>query len=287
MIIDGKKIAEEMLTEVAERVKAIQQAQGKPPRLMAVLVGDIKGSSKFLELKKKAAEKAGIEFEVYEFTPDITTQKLLEDLRRLANNSTNQGIMIELPLPAQIDAKQILNIIPQEKDVDVLSERSQESFFSGESPVLPPAVVAVKTIFSAISGPASGEGKFFDVRGKNCAVFGQGLLVGKPVSYWLEQNGATVARVDEFTINPELYSLNADIIISGVGKPNIIKGDMVKEGVIVIDFGYENIGGKPVGDVAFEEVSKKASLITPVPGGVGPIDVAAVLKNLLTLVKLK
>ena len=116
-------------------------------------------------------------------------------------------------------------------------------------------------------------------------VFGYGLLVGKPVSHWLASQGATVSIINELTLNANRYTLNADIIISGVGKPNLIKADMIRDGAVVIDFGYENLEGKIVGDVYFEEVNKKTSLITPVPGGVGPIVIAAVLKNLSDLIK--
>ncbi|MDO8591301.1 MAG: bifunctional 5,10-methylenetetrahydrofolate dehydrogenase/5,10-methenyltetrahydrofolate cyclohydrolase, partial [bacterium] len=192
-----------------------------------------------------------------------------------------------------INTQYVLNAIPPEKDVDVLSEKTQGAFFVGRSAILPPAVETVKIIFSAIGGSALGGEGAFNLEGKNCAVFGYGLLVGKPVSHWLASQGATVSIINEFTSNPTELSHQADIIISGVGKPNLITADMVKEGVVVIDFGYNILpeagSDKPeamiVGDVDFNEVSQKAGWITPVPGGVGPIVIAAVLKNLLALYK--
>ncbi len=286
MIIDGKKIAEEILEEVAEEIKTLRQANGKQPRLAAILVGDHVGSRKFVELKKKASEKIGIDFRIYEYPTDITTQKLRKEIVNISKASVNHGVLIELPLPAHINTQYVLNAIQPEKDVDVLSEKSQGAFFSSRSKILPPAVEAIKMIF---------EKNNINLKNKNCAMFGYGLLVGKPVSHWLTQQGATVSIVNEFTLEPQLFSSNADIIISGVGpdrgkdplralaasngasKP-LITADMVKDRAIIVDFGK---------DVDFEPVAKKASLITPPVGGVGPIVIASVLKNLITLYKNK
>ncbi len=256
----------------------------RPPKLAAVLVGDIGGSRKFLELKKSVAEKIGIDFKIYEFPENITTRQLRKKVSEIAKVKTNDAVIVELPLPKHINAQYILNAIPESKDADVLSQKSQGSFFArldsakraGKNKILPPAVEAVKVIF---------EKNNIVVNGKNCAVFGYGLLVGKPVSHWLGQVGATMTIINEFTKSPEIFSKNADIVISGVGKPGLITADMVKEGAMVIDFGYGSLDGKIVGDVDFAGVSPKAALITPVPGGVGPIVVVAVLKSLLTLHK--
>ncbi len=274
MVIDGRKIADKVLADLAEEIKVLRQIQDKPPKMAAVLVGDIGGSRRFLELKQKAAEKIGIGYEIYEFQADISTQHLQEKIGEIADDKTNDGIIVELPLPEQIDVRVVLAAIPKNKDVDVLSGKSQEDFYGNKSKILPPAVEAVKIVF---------EKNKISVKEKKCAVFGQGLLVGKPVSHWLEQNGAIVTEIDEFTGNPELLSKDADIIIAGAGKPNLIKEEMVKKGAIVIDFGYNNINGKTVGDVDFEAVSQKVSLITPVPGGMGPVVTASVLKNLIKL----
>lgn len=272
MIINGKKIAEEILAELAEEVKKMS----KPPRLAAVLVGTNEGSRKFLELKKLAAERIGIECRIYEFPEGITTQKLRKEIVGIARAGVNHGVIIELPLPVHINTQYILNAVSEEKDADALSEGSQGSFFAGRAKILPPAVEAVKIIL---------EKNIIELKGKSCAVFGYGLLVGKPISHWLAQQGVTVSIINEFTTAPKFYTLNADIIISGVGKPNLIKADMIKDGAVIIDFGYNSLNGKIVGDVDFEEMSKRVSFITPVPGGVGPLVVAAVLKNLLTLYK--
>lgn len=279
MIMDGKKIAEEMLVEVAEKVKTLQQVQGKPLKLVTILIGQHLGSKKFLELKGVAAKKVGIDFEMKEFPDDLPEGVLLSRVRSFIRLSTGTGILIELPLPRSYQPTPFLNAIPPEKDIDVLSEAAQKRFFSGDFTILPPAVEAVKIIF----------GKYkIDPRGKKIVIFGHGLLVGKPVAYWLYQQRAMVSVVDEFTKNPEQYSQAADILISGVGKAHLIGGEMIKAGAIVIDFGYchlstSDVDSKVVGDVDFENVKEKASLITPVPGGVGPVVIAAVLRNLLKL----
>ncbi len=274
MIIDGKKIAEKHWVELAERVKKLQ----KSPKLAAVLVGDIGSSKKFLELKKTAAEKIGINCKIYEFAGDITTQNLRKEIVKISKVSTNDAVIVELPLPSQINKQYILNAIPQDKDVDVLSEKSQGSFWAGRSAIYTPAVEALNIIFEDYS---------INLKGKNCVIFGYGLLVGKPISHWLSERGATVSVINEFTINPVDISRKADIIISGVGKANLVKSDMVKDEVVVIDFGYENSMGKMVGDVDFGNVSKKASLITPVPGGIGPLVVLSVFKNLVKMIEIK
>lgn len=277
MIVDGKRIAEEMLQKIAEEVKQI----GRPLKLTAVLVGDHAGSKKFLELKKKAAEKVGINFTTQEFSADLPEGVLASRLRSLANLPDHSGVLVELPLPRQYHQEHILNTIPIKQDVDVLSVEAQKKFFSGDFLVVPPAVEAVRVIF---------EKYVVNPQGKKAAVFGHGLLVGKPIAYWLYQRGAMVSVVDEFTKNPKQYSQEADLVITGVGQPNLINAEMVKEGAVIIDFGYNQQleTGNPqlvVGDVNFSDVEKKCSLITPVPGGVGPLVIAAVLKNLVSLAR--
>ncbi len=281
MVIDGRKIADKILEELKNEVAKMKN----PPYLAAVLVGDDTGSRRFLELKKKAAESIGIECRIYEFPEKISNGELRKKLNQIVRATTCGGMIVELPLPEHLNAQAILNAVPEEKDPDVLSQKAQGAFFTGRSKILPPSVEAVKQIFSARGRSAYGGEEPFSPKGKITAIFGYGLLVGKPVSHWLAQQGATVSVINEFTLNAERYSLNADIIVSGVGKPGLIKSDMIKEGAVVIDFGFAGTEKGIAGDVDFEEVSKKASLITPVPGGTGPIVVAAVLKNFVKLIQ--
>lgn len=268
MIIDGKQIAEELLAELKKEVldKNLNLSLG------AVLVGDDPEFKKFVELKSKAAYKADINPTTYPFPADIKTEDLQKDLREIIKWS--DGVLVELPLPEHIDSQAVLNMVPVEKDVDVLSDEAQKLFYSNKSKINPPAVEALKIIL---------EINDIKLAGKKVAVFGQGILIGKPVSHWLEQQGAEVFRIRSKTENPEKLSLEADIIVTGVGKPGLIKADMVKEGAVVIDFGYGKNKDKMAGDVDFIKVVKKASLITPVPGGMGPVLIAVVLKNLIKL----
>jgi methylenetetrahydrofolate dehydrogenase (NADP+)/methenyltetrahydrofolate cyclohydrolase len=263
MIIDGKKIAEQILADVATRVKKLAIA-GVGFRLAGVVAGD-SDQSKFLNLKKAAAERVGIDFRKYEYPTNISTQKLRKEISKIAKTSVNSGIIVQLPLPSHINTQYILNAVPEEKDPDVLSQKSQGTFFSDRGDILPPAVETVKIIF---------EENNIKPQRKICSVFGYGILVGKPVSHWLARRGATVNIINEFTPNAGKISGAADIIISGVGKSNLITGEMVKNGAVVIDFGK---------DVDFENVAAKSALITPPTGGVGPIVIASLLRNLIKL----
>ncbi len=274
MVIDGKKIADRILAGLKNKVAGIKN----PPYLAAVLVGPStdsgQASRRFLELKKKAAESIGIECRIYEFPENISNGELRKKLNQIVKATTCGGMIIELPLPVHLNAQAILNAVPEEKDPDVLSQKTQGVFFTGRSKILPPSAEAVKQIFEEYK---------IEPRGKSATVFGYGLLVGRPISHWLASQGAAVTVINEFTENPAELSKKADIIISGVGKPGLIGPDMVRESAVVIDFGFANTKKGIAGDVDFEEVSKKASLITPVPGGTGPIVIAAVLKNFVEL----
>ena len=268
MIIDGKKIADEVLAELKNEISD----KGLELSLGAVLVGDDPEFKKFVELKGKAADRAGINFTMYRFHEKIETEELKKNILEISNWS--DGVLVELPLPKHINFEEVLSAIKIEKDVDVLSKEAQEMFYKDESKINPPAVEALKIVLERHS---------VDLKGKKVAVFGQGILIGKPISHWLEQQGAEVFRIRSITKNPEELSQEADIVVAGVGKPGLVNGGMVKEGAVVIDFGYGKLGGKMAGDVDSKSVSPKAKLITPVPGGMGPILIMAVIKNLIIL----
>ena len=278
MKVNGKEIAQEILKDIAHQINE-QKRLGREFRIVGILVGDSSTGSgqaakKFLELKKIVAQKVGIEFRIREFPKEISTRDLRKEIVDIARAELNTGIIVELPLPSHINTQYVLNAIPEEKDIDVLSQKSQGVFFTGRSVILPPTVETVKIIFEKYG---------IDPKGKICAVFGYGLLVGRPICHWLASFGATVISINEHTPEPHLFSSMANIIVTGVGKVGLITQEMIKDKVIVIDFGYTYSGGKIYGDVDFENVNEKAILITPVPGGVGPIVIATVLKNLITL----
>lgn len=287
MIIDGKKMAGDIKNSLKIEIESLR----KKLRLAIVLVGGDDISKKFIERKKKFGEAIGVDVRVYNFPKDISTTELRKKISDIARIKQNDGVVIQLPLPKHINIQYILDSITLKKDVDMLSSRALGELASGKFKILPPVVGAVHEIF---------ERHDVDIKGKNIVVFGAGRLVGKPLLMWLINVGATVAVVDEFTKNPDYYSKNADIIITGVGKSNLIRADMVKEGVIVIDAGTSievfpqgvslkagqgEVRPQIKGDVDFDNVSKKASLITPVPGGVGPLTVAILFSNLIVLNK--
>ena len=268
MVIDGRQIAEEISISLKDQVFS----KNLKLKLAVVLVGDDPEFRKFVELKGKAAEKVGVEFKIFQFDKNIDENVLVNYGKKICRDFN--GVLVELPLPACFDQQKILDLIPVEKDVDVLSNQAQDLFYSNKSKIMPPAVEALKIIFEKYN---------IDLQAKKVAVFGQGVLIGKPIAYWLEQQGAEVYRIRSATKNPQEYSKKADIVISGVGKPGLITGDIVKEGAVVIDFGYGKKDNKMVGDVDLNSVGLKALLVTPVPGGMGPILIVAVLKNLIEL----
>ncbi len=250
-----------------------------------IWVGDNLATSRFVEMKKKYAESISIKIITFHFENNDSEDKITDKIKELSGNKDINGIIVELPLPKNFDRNKILNSIPKERDVDVLSLSAQESFYNNKTGLLPPSVEALRALFKECG---------IDTKGKIAAVFGQSILIGKPISHWLEQAGAKIFRIDENTPNPKEISRQADIIISGVGKPNLIREDMVKNGAVVVDFGFSARGGsafggenkemdKVAGDVDFNSVAPKSSLITPVPGGMGPIVIVAFLKNAVKL----
>jgi methylenetetrahydrofolate dehydrogenase (NADP+) / methenyltetrahydrofolate cyclohydrolase len=267
MIIDGRKIAEEYLDLLKSRIS-------QPLSLGAVIIGDNPAVASFIKVKEIAAQKLGIEFKKLSLSSDESFENMAKKVKEFS--SQVEGLFIELPISSEFPLQDILNLVPEEKDVDGLVSANQEKFHSGDFSLLPPAVAALQILLNH---------ERINVKGKRIAVFGQGVLVGRPISHWLWQKGAQVSRIDINTENPAAYSKSADIIISGVGKPDLIKGAMIKESSIIIDFGFGMKGGKICGDVDFDSVKEKAAGVTPVPGGMGPLVVAALFENLILLNK--
>ena len=272
MLIDGRQLADEVLGKLREEVEALRSTQGELT-LAAILVGDDLEFKKFVELKGRIAESIGVKFKMFQFDESVDNGAMIYHSKKISDEF--DGALIELPLPDYLDQQKVLDQISPDKDVDVLSSESQRLFHENKSLVLPPAVEALKIVLEKFN---------INPKGKKAAVFGQGILVGEPISHWLEYRGAEVFRINSKTENPNQYSKQADLVVTGVGKPGLVIGDMVKEGVVVIDFGYGKDSNNIMkGDIDFESVAPKASLITPVPGGMGPILIAAVLKNLVKL----
>lgn len=274
VILDGKKLSQKLLEELRRGIATL----GQKLRLAVVVVGKDPVVAQFTAQKKKAAESVGIDVRIYPFEEKITTNALRKRLAEIVHEEKNTGVIVQLPLPEYINMRYILDSVKLEKDVDMLAARSLGNLAAGKSPILPPVAGAIKAFFEEYQ---------IDYKNKYMVVVGAGALVGRPVALWLLNEKVTFSVIRSGTQNPEEFLKRADIIISGVGKPKFITGGMIKEGVVVIDAGTSESEGKVVGDVDFDSVSPQASYITPVPGGVGPVTVAMLLKNLVTLAKLK
>lgn len=263
MIVDGKQIASDIAELVANTIKI----EAVVPKMVVLTCNPNFETRKYLELKKKKAENLGVDLEVKELAPTSDTADMLAAIK--AAIDTADGIIVQLPLPAAIDTALVLAAVPATHDVDAFSyEGSAES-------VLPPVVGAIEEI-------ALRHSVVF--KGKTVVIFGSGRLVGAPAAIYAKSKGANVTVLTEINSQEEVLSATAtaDIIILGVGKPNLLTPEMVKPGVVVFDAGASEDGGLLVGD-ASPEVAAKASVFTPVPGGIGPITVALLYRNLLEL----
>lgn len=269
-IIDGKAIAAEVLGRL--------KAKPVPKKFLgAVLVGDDKGSVSFLKQKEKTAKELGIDFRLYRFPATIKNDELRSEVGKIAGHKTCGGVIVQLPLPEQLNWYYILNAIPKEKDVDVLSERTLGAFYAGRGLVLPPAVGTVDEIMRY---------EKLDIENFAVAVVGLGLLVGRPVVNWI------MRRAKETILLRSVSDLgllkHADIVITGVGKAGLIEPAMLKDGAGVIDFGYGTKDGKYSGDFdvhGTEIGDPRSAFYTPTPGGTGPILVAKLFENFYELNK--
>jgi len=269
MIIDGKKIAEEIKNSLKKEIAIL----GKEMRLDVIQVGENEVSEKFINIKKKIGEEIGVKVLVHRFSDVVSEEDLLQTIREISLREETSGVIIQLPLPKNFNTQKVLDSVPVEKDVDFLSSQAKEKFKSVKSKILPPVVGAVRDIL---------ENKKISLENKKIIVIGKGKLVGEPVSNWLKNLNAEVEAVDAETKNIFEIIKNADIIISGAGAPGLIKPEMIKNGVVIIDASTSELHGKLAGD-ADPLCAEKCSVFTPVPGGVGPITVVELFKNLMVL----
>jgi methylenetetrahydrofolate dehydrogenase (NADP+)/methenyltetrahydrofolate cyclohydrolase len=271
-LLNGKKLSEKILTNLKREIKKSQLQL----KLAVVQIGQNSVSQIFISQKKKACEKTGINFKLFKFPAKISILELKKEIKKITKNPANSGIIIQLPLPKKFLPEEFLNLIPKEKDIDVLSEESLGKFYQGTLKILPPTVNGILRLLKNYK---------IELKGKNIVVIGAGRLVGFPLAVQLLKEKATLSALNEFTKDAPSFTKKADILISGVGKPNLIESKMVKKGVVIIDAGSAMKKGKLVGDVDSKSVSKKINYITPVPGGVGPMTVACLLENLVRIHK--
>ena len=287
-ILDGKALAEEIRREVAMGVAEMQQKHGLTPGLAAVLVGDDPASAIYVRNKRRACDEVGMVSNTILLPSDSTNEQVLAQVQALNNDPRFHGILVQLPLPVQVDERLIMESLDPSKDVDGLHPFNVGKLVQGRADFVPGTPAGIQQILLR-----SGH----DPAGANVVVCGRSDIVGKPMAILLMQRAdganATVTICHTRTKNMADITRQADILVSAIGSPNVITADMVKEGAVVIDVGINRVdddsrksGYRLVGDVNFEEVSEKASAITPVPGGVGPMTIAMLLVNTLTATRL-
>ena len=277
MLIDGKKIAAETRAEIAEAVAA-QKAAGVTPGLAVIIVGENPASQVYVRNKHKACGEVGMYSEVIEMPGDTTQETLLAKIAALNDDDKIDGILVQLPLPKHIDEEKVINAIRPDKDVDAFHPVNTGKIMIGNPDFLPctPAGVMVMLKKTGI-----------DITGKNCVVVGRSNIVGKPMAMLLLGANGTVTVCHSKTKDLASVTREADILVVAIGRADFITGDMVKEGAVVIDVGMNRReDGKLTGDVDFASASERASYITPVPGGVGPMTITMLLQNTLTASKL-
>lgn len=276
-IISGKAVSAAKREEIKERVARLNE-QGKQVGLAVIIVGNNSASRVYVNNKKKACAEVGINSFEYALSEETTQDELLDLIARLNNDDKVNGILCQLPLPSHIDEQAVINAIDPSKDVDAFHPFNVGHIMIGDYRFLPctPAGIMEMLKFYNIS-----------VSGKKCVVIGRSNIVGKPMAMLLLKENGTVEICHSRTKNLKEETLSADILVAAVGKAYFVTADMVKEGAVVIDVGMNrNEDGKLCGDVCYEDVEKKASFITPVPGGVGPMTITMLLENTVRAVEL-
>ncbi len=282
-LLDGKKISAEMKAEIAAEVKEIVAAGHKPPKMVAILVGHDGGSETYVASKMKTGRELGFEDELIRFEEDVREQELLDTIDRLNRDDSVDGFIIQLPLPKHIDEQKVIEAVDPNKDVD------------GFHPInVGKTSIGLPSFVSATPAGILELLKRYNIetRGKHCVVLGRSNIVGKPMAQLMMLKAypgdATVTVCHSRTKDIAAITREADIIIAALGTPEFLTGDMVKEGVVVVDVGTTRVpdasrksGFKLTGDVKFDEVAPKASYITPVPGGVGPMTIISLMRNTL------
>ncbi len=277
-IIDGKAVSQFVKDEVKKEVAQLNE-NGVTVGLAVIIVGNDPASRTYVNNKKKACEATGIISEEYALPEDTTMEELLALIRELNAKKSINGILCQLPLPKHLDEKIIIENIDPIKDVDAFHAVNTGHIMIGDYSFLPCTPAGIMEMLKYYN---------IEIEGKECVVIGRSNIVGKPMAMLLLQKNGTVTVCHSRTKNLKEITSRADILVAAVGKPYFVTADMVKDGAVVIDVGMDrNKEGKLCGDVDFSEVEKKASYITPVPGGVGPMTIATLMKNTVTAAKIQ
>ena len=276
MIIDGKKESALLREEIKKEISSIKGKTSKVPTLAVILIGDFAPSQIYVKNKEKSSREVGIKSEIIKYPKNVTEKEVLSKIGQLNSNSYISGILVQLPLPKQISKEKIVNAIDSSKDVDGFNPINVGRLASGHKAIIPCTPLGCLLLIKRIEN---------NLAGKHAVIIGRSNLNGKPMAQLLLKENCTVTIVHSKTKNLREECQKADILVAAVGVANLVKKDWVKDGSIIIDVGINKQGDKIVGDVSFEEVKNKVKAITPVPGGVGPMTIACLLKNTLECFK--
>ena len=276
MIIDGKKEAANLREEIKNEILEIKKKINKNPSLSVILIGDFAPSQIYVRNKEKNSTEVGITSNVIKYPKEVSEKEVLDKINELNNDKNISGILVQLPLPEQISKEKIINAIDPKKDVDGFNPINVGNLASGYKSIVPCTPLGSLLLIKKVEKNLSG---------KHAVIIGRSNLNGKPMAQLLLKENCTVTVVHSKTNNLQEECLKADILVAAVGVPNLVKKDWVKSSAIVIDVGINKVGDKIVGDVNFEEIKDNIKAITPVPGGVGPMTIACLLKNTLECFK--
>ena len=276
MILDGKKEAALLIEEIKREITALKEKDNKIPGLTVILIGDFAPSQIYVRNKEKNSKEAGINSEVIKYSKDISEKEVLEKIEELNNDNNVSGILVQLPLPSQISKKKIINAINPKKDVDGFNPINVGNLASGYKSIVPCTPLGCLYLIKKVEKNLSG---------KHAVIIGRSNLNGKPMAQLLLKENCTVTIIHSKTKDLKTECQKADILVAAAGVANLVKNDWVKKDSIIIDVGINKVGNKIVGDVDFDQVKDKVRAITPVPGGVGPMTIACLLKNTLDCFK--
>ena len=276
ILIDGKKIAAELREELKKEVSEIKSKYNKVPGLTVILIGDMAPSQIYVRMKEKAANEVGLKSEVIRYPGEVEEKKVLDKIHELNKDESVSGILVQLPLPKHIDKQKVIEAILPSKDVDGFHPMNVGNLSSGYESSIPCTPLGCYLLIKKIEP---------NLNGKKAVIIGRSNLNGKPMTQLLLKENCTVTITHSKTKDLKGECLKGDIIVAAVGIPELVKGDWVKKDAIVIDVGINKTDKGIVGDVAFDEVSKVAKALTPVPGGVGPMTIACLLKNTIDCFK--
>ena len=276
MIIDGKKEAEIIQNEIKKEISEFKKKINKIPSLTVILIGDYIPSQIYVKNKEKKAREVGMNSEIIRYPKNVSEKEVLNKIEQLNKNVKTSGILVQLPLPDQISKERIINAIHPSKDVDGFNPINVGNLSSGYKSIVPCTPLGCLLLIKKIEKNLSG---------KHAVIIGRSNLNGKPMAQLLLKENCTVTVVHSKTNNLKNECLKADILVAAVGVPHLVKKDWIKENAIVIDVGINKVGENIIGDVNFDDLKDKAKAITPVPGGVGPMTIACLLKNTLECFK--